>query len=563
MKNIGISLIFFALLFVASCSNDDYVEYTAPDELSDVSWVISLDKNAQNPLSVNIDTFMSFFDLSQGTVSHEWIIDEGNNFLNEGFDKTDTLSNFINEEAGLKLTTEKANVLFNNPGENNVRLYNTFNNPVSYHSSVGTLNSFKEGDLWVIDTTFTFDVYANIMPAFRVLKDSVEILKITAEDMPSLDDVNSWASVDVEAGSTLVFEDLTTIGRPNSRTWFVSEGVPNQTGGVVAPIKFFKLGSYLAGEMKSARINELPKYDVTKLIPLKINVIQSSKPFIFDGNITEDDSQVISFRVNGELKTFTGEESNFVVHVENVSSGFSQDIPVISAKVSSSDATYLDLRLSASIYNSDEVTVTYNGGNILSTDERELQPFGPEMVTMHIGRNILKSGSWASYEVAHAALNRGYAGPDGAFWVGQNNTAEDPNWSRTEERAFEGNASMKMSVEGLTKNYQLFSYGLGLIDIIPAGTYEVSYMVFQNSASNLDSFLTFGEKVPELDLVWDVSTLPKGQWVKVKKIVTLPSIDEKMKLTTVFRQEDNPNALSTRQTIYLDDFSLKIVEVRP
>ncbi|WP_066219020.1 hypothetical protein [Formosa haliotis] len=563
MKNIKLILPILCVLLGFSCSDDDYVEYTAPDDLSDVSWIISIDKFAVNPFSVNIDTFMSFFDLSQGTVSHEWQIEEGNHFLKSGFAPNDTLANFIDEAAGLKIDTEKAHVLFNNPGINKVRLLNKFKHPVSYNGKDGKIEAVQEGDLWVIDTSFVFDVYENIKPAFKVFQNDAVVLDVLADDMPLLKDSLSWPEVEVEAGGELVFEDATTVGRPNARSWVVPHGTPAQTGGVTAVIKFYKLGTYNAGSMKSSRINELPKYNTEKLIPLRVKVIQSTQPFVFDGNLKELENETITFRVNGEIAPFTGQEQNFQVHVVNSVSGFDQIVPVHSAKVSS-NSTIMELKLTQPIYNSDEITVTYTSdGGIQSLDQRTLQSFGPETVSMHIGNNILKSGSWASYEIYMDALNRGYLGPNGAFWVGANNTAQDPNWSRTEERASNGLASVKLSVEELSKNFQLFSYGLGTIDLVEAGTYEVSYMVYLDPNSSITAFRTYGDIVPEFGQSWDLSGVTKGQWTQVKQIITVPAITEKLKLTLLVSPDDNPGAGVGRQTIYFDDFALKVVEVRP
>lgn len=250
MKNIRIITAILCLALLWTCSDDEYQSYDAPDELSDVAWLIGLNTNSQDKFSINATTHLSFLDLSQGTVSHEWIIEEGNNFLKEGFKSTDSLPDFINENAGLSIDNPKAHVLFNNSGLNTVRLIDKFNNPVKYVSSQGTLEAVQEGNLWVIDTTFTFDVYAKIKPAFKVYQDGVEILNVTEADMPSIDDKDSWPTVEVEAGTALTFEDLSTVGRPNGRSWRFPAGTPNQVGGVTASVSFFQLGTF-TGHMRS------------------------------------------------------------------------------------------------------------------------------------------------------------------------------------------------------------------------------------------------------------------------------------------------------------------------
>ena len=562
MKKIGILSILFSLLFLVSCE-EEYADYTAPDELSDVSWYISFAPYVQNPFDISAGSFISFLDLSQGAVSHEWIIEEGNAFLNEGFKRNDSLPLFIKKDEGLSITDGKAHVLFNNNGLNNVRLLNKFTEFVSYNSSEGALEAYQEGDLWVIDTTFTFDVYGDLIPTFEVLQDGNKVLSISEGDMPSIDDKASWPIVEVEAGKSLTFVDLTTTDRPNGRLWTVPDGVPSKTGGESAIIKFFKLGEYEAGTFKSLRVDPLPKNDAEKLIPLIIKVIPSSEPFVLSGVIKEAEDESMSFQVSGEIVPFTGEEGNFTVNVKNEAAGFDQNIAVVSASVDSNDATFIKLKLAAPIYNSDVITVSYSGGNIKSTDTRDLVDFANKPVQMFSNGNILAPNSWSGFEVENGASNRGFAGPPGSFWVGANGSADDPNWTRTTEKAYSGDASMRFSVEGIGKQYNLHTYGLGTIDKIPAGTYKISFMVYLEEGNTMGGFYTWGDVVPiNQSGAWDIEGLERGKWLKVEHVVTVPALDAKKKVTIVVHPNINQNASSGRQTMYFDDISFVELEVR-
>ncbi|UMB61693.1 hypothetical protein MHL31_05680 [Lutibacter sp. A80] len=566
MKNIRIISFFISLLILVSCEEEEYVDYTPVDELSDVSWIISLQKFTQNPFNIEEDSFMSFFDLSVGASSHQWIIEDGNAFLNEGFKKGDSLPLFINSEAGLTTTDVKAHVIFRKSGVNKVRLLNKFPEPVSYKSSAGTLNSKKEGDFWVIDTTFTFDVFANLKPAFKVLQNNVEVLSITEDQLTSIENEASWPTVEVEAGATLTFIDQTTTGRANGRNWAIPSGIPASSNLDTVTVKFFKLGTYNAGVFKALRATPYPTASVEKTIPLKINVIPSSQPFKINGAIKEDVNEKISFQVTGEIVPFTDQEDKFVVHVKNTAAGFDQTIPVLKASVNSTDATYIDLTLSEKIYNSDVVTVAYNGGEIESTDTRQLASFPATNVQMYIGGNILKSNSWSGYEIGlDGDLARAFSGPNGAFWVGAplNGSADNPIWSRTTEKAYEGNASMKFNVDGITKAYQLHTFGLGTIDMIPAGTYKISFMVYLEAGNTMEKFWTWGGEVPELaPEAWNLDGLPREQWIKIEHIVTLSEINSKKKVTLVINPPSNPNSSTGQQTMYFDNFSFVEVEVR-
>ena len=575
MKNIRIIISILCIAMLWTCNKDEYQDYTAPDELSDVVWLIGLDNNSQEPFSINAETNISFLDLSQGVVSHEWIIEDGNNFLKEGFGNNDSLPAFIDGDAGLSITSPKAHVLFNNSGFNKVRLLDKFNRPVSYTSSQGTLHAVQEGNLWVIDTTFTFDVYAKLNPAFKVYQDGVEILSVTEADMPSIDEIDSWPTVDVEAGTALTFEDLSTVGRPNGRSWRFPEGTPNQVGGLTANVSFFQLGTF-TGEMRSFRVAPLPTSNVTKVIPLKVNVIPSSQPFVFSGQLKEDETEVISFQVNGQLVPFSGQEANFTVNVNNAASGFNQNIPVQVASVSATNSTYLELTLAQPIYNSDIITVSYNNATdgVTSTDTRVLQSFGPETVQMFFGGNILPSNSWGSFEPSGGGVNNAFASNQFFIPGGQGNGQfEDLIWERVTNRSFAGDASMRYKLPAsVTEIPTVNLFGFGLADGpngVPAGTYRVTYKVFKEN-STLTTFRMEwgnGNDAPQEVLsntFFDISSIANNEWVTVSGTIVvnadLASSNNNYRTTLRILQEDNPG-VSGEQLIYFDDLSL--IELEP
>ncbi|WP_452228484.1 MULTISPECIES: hypothetical protein [unclassified Lacinutrix] len=570
MKTIRITLLALSLVLFWNCDEDEYQDYSAPDTLSDTAWAIGVDQDAQNPFSINIDTHISFFDLSQGTASHEWQIQEGNHYLKADFEPgSDDLVPFIDNQAGLVKTSKKAHVFFRNSGLNTVRLYNKFNEPVTYYSSEGELNAVQEGNLWVIDTTFTFDVFAKLKPAFKVSQDGVDILNVTEADMPTLDDINSWPTVDVEAGSSLTFTDLTTEGRPNGRSWRFAEGTPNQVGGVTAVVRFFQLGTF-TGEMRSFRQAPDPQATEIKLIPLKVNVIPSSQPFVFSGQLKEDEGQKISFQVNGETVNFSGQEDNFTVSVTNAEAGiFNQIIPVQSVAVSSANATFIELSLAQQIYNSDTITVSYNNATdgITSTDTRVLQSFGPENVQMFFGDSVLPGGtsSWASFETAGGGVNNANASAQFFIPGGQGNGQfGDWVWERVTTNSFDGDASMRYQLPA-GENIpliNLFGFSFSQPGGIAAGTYRVSYKVFKEN-SNLNAFrMEFGNPVTHIS-TFDISTINNNEWVEVSQTITFDTALPASYRTTLRVVAEDNAGITGPQLLYFDDLSLVELEPRP
>lgn len=563
MKKIKIITYILCTVLLWNC-DDDYKDYTAPDQLSDAAWLIGTNSNSQLPYSINANTHISFLDLSQGTVSHEWQIQDGNHYLKEGFGINDSLPLYINNEVGLTIDTPKAHVFFRNSGTNTVRLLNKFSEPVTYNFSGGSMEAVQEGNLWVIDTTFNFDVFATIKPAFKVLQNGTEILNITEDNMPSIGDISTWPTVDVEAATTLTFVDMTTVGRPNARSWRYPDGTPTQTGGETANVKFYRLGTF-TGEMRSFRIAPNPTANVTKLIPIKVNVIPSSQPFVFSGNLKEDETEKISFQVNGESLSFSGQEANFTVNVMNTASGFNQNIPVQQAQVSSDDATFIDLTLTQPIYNSDQITISYNNASngIVSADSRVLQSFNNESVGMYFGNNILPSNGWASFETSGGGVNNAFASNQYFIPGGQGNGQfGDLIWERVTTNSVDGAASMryKLPNTGSIPTVNLFGFSFAKPNGIPAGTYKISYKVFKEN-STLNAFrMDFGNPVTDTK-IFDISSINNNQWVEVSKTITFSSpLPTNYRTTLRILAVNNPG-VSGEQLVYFDDLSL--IELEP
>ena len=566
MKKYIIKTLLLGLLLLVGC-NEKYAEYNAPGEINDTSWIIGFDQNKskEDAYLINIDTYISFLDLSQGYIDHEWQIEEGNKFLEEGFTKNDSLPLFIkNDET--TTTDEKAHVFFRKKGLNTVRLYNTFSGPVTRETSLGTYTAKKVGDLYVVDTTFTFDVFGHIEPAFRILQDGVVVLEISEDDMPSLDNESEWPVVEVKAATALTYEDLSVEGRPSSRRWDVADGSPVSANGIISNFKFFRLGTYNAGTITSNRFGSFPTASAEKIIPLKVKVIQSDLPFEVNGQIKELESEVLRFQVTGEIEDFSGQESFFTVNVKNES--FDQDIPVSLAKKSESDGTYIELKLSQPIYNSDVITVNYAGGTIQSTDERNLADFtNVKTVVPHFGNNVMPGNGWASFEGEHSSVINAYAQD---YWLGANNKVDGSNtvgyYMRNTDKSFLGDASMKFESTDANPlpNVNLWGFAFSKPDPIKAGTYKMSYRIWLETGNTLKAIRTEINKPVFMQQVWDIENTPRGSWQLITNELVLPQDVTATNSRWAFRVHPQLNTgVTGAQVLYIDDFSLIEKEVRP
>lgn len=361
MKKINIKIKFLAafallaLMFTA-CNKDD--EYEAPNSFSDVGWYIAYPQSPwPDTLLTNKDDYITFSDLSQNAVSHKWEIEKGNFFLKKPIARQDSI--FDDKIAGSGSTTDKtAAIWFRNSGYNHVRLYNVFDEQVTFRGPNGYLGEAKPvGDKWVIDTTFVVDVYDSIVPQIRIEQKGVVKNHLSTTD-----------TIYVEAGDTLEFFDLTTQGRPDDWQWNVGGStVFEQSPSIVLK----KLGVFAENTVIMRRSGPNIPGDYEKYeIPVPIRVIPSSQPFQLFGSIVELENQLIQIPFNGEFAPFIDQEQYFTVMLNGVQN------TNFNLSINPDDATILDLMFNEPIYKSDVITIEYAGnGTLESTDTRSPEPF--------------------------------------------------------------------------------------------------------------------------------------------------------------------------------------------
>ncbi len=367
-------------------------DYEPLNEYSDVDWYTSTFGEAS---LVGVEDYLSFSDLSHNATSHVWSFSEesGCKFLTGGITRQDsTYYPFIDEEATTSSFDETVHILFTKAGLQNVRLRNTFDEYVSF-KGLDTLEAVYQNGEWVIDTTFVVDVYDTIQSALKVFYEDVEIAdaNVNFDQQVFLADSASWPTIEIMAGESLKFVDMTTVGRPTDRTWYFNGGNPSTSTDSAAVAYFYKLGTFYSRLVCSRTGNNIPAGYKMKYVPLKVKVNKSNLPFELTGNIVEAEDETIKISVSGEVKAFSGLEDNFTVHVTNPN-GFDQDIAVQSAKVSSSNGTIIELSLAEPIYNSDNITVSYVGNTIQSLDQRDLAAFTDVSVAMYKPNLVSDSG---------------------------------------------------------------------------------------------------------------------------------------------------------------------------
>ncbi len=535
-----ILIIVLALVGVFVGCQDD--EYEAPNDFSAIGFYTSAGRAPE--LQIGIFDYLTFSDLSQGTVDHSWTIEEGNFFIKGPIASRDSMEIFETKIINPVETSSKdktVNVYFKESGLQTVRLVNTFNEYVEFKGIANgeeyIFPSEEVDNKWVIDTTFTVKVFDTIVPKIE-LRQFGELISQTGTD-----------TIYVEAGDVLEFTDLTTIGEPTNRFWFVrptpKEGVKQDADDIVASssdsiasLVFKKLGDFIAGVNVSRSGETIPGDTDRYIIERPIKVIPSSQPFELSGEIHELEDETIQLPFNGEFAPFGGQESFFTVMVNGV------NFDIQSVTVNSLDETFLDIKLKDPIYRPDVITVSYNGmGTLESTDTRSPLAFTDAPVIMH-DVNMLPLNV-ASFEDGGNEW-----GPFTPAW-GENQGVIE----YTTERAFKGDYSMKLSNENGQRSAVTSFLQDNAISFEAGKTYVMRFSMYLESSNVLPGEISWW-RLQEWTQQWVSPNQPVGEWVTHEKEFTSTGTLSQLYFRIL------PNG-SSDYVAYFDDFYINEVETRP
>ncbi|MGA9639650.1 hypothetical protein [Flavobacterium sp.] len=518
-------------------------EYEAPNSFSDIGFYNSA--GTLKTLSVSLNKYMTFTDLSQGQIDHTWMIDKNINFLQGPIKTKDTTFTVINK--GDTLTKEKTIILqFAEAGMKKVRLYNVFKDSVTFRGNTGGINYFMgskkiDENRWVIDTTFMVKVYDTISGKLQVLQNNVPI------------PLNNKDTVYVEAGDLLHFSDQTTIGEPTGRTWSIKKvlaaGVASSPSDVVASstsaeadIVFKKIGVFKASIAIVRTGQNIPAASRTYLITRPIKVTPSTKPFVVSGILKEQANETIQVPFAGEFASFTDPKADFTVKVNGIT------FPIASIILNSTDQTILDVKLVNKIYRPDVITISYSGTSLKSTDNRVLQPFTDKSVVMH-DVNLVGDSSVSGFENG------------GILWK-PSGTSDGTVVVSTEQFA-SGAASLKLSlVPGKAKAEAIVTLPAG-ITIDASKIYTIRYKVYivpgaTGVEAPTQTGWTFSSNYSPQFFNTIRPPVESGKWLTFEKDYTGTTL-----ITQMYFRVISNSPKTTTATIYVDDFYVVEKEVRP
>ncbi len=446
MKNIYISTIALLALIFNSC--ETYEGALTPNEFSDYTFICSGYTSGSEEMNyIDLNSVVSFMNLSKGDIAHYWEIEEGCAFVTEDYPDFAAGNYDSITLEGLISTEDTAHIHFGESGVFTVTLVALFEEAVSYQPSEGSelYESYYSEELggYMIRTEFNFMALGDVAAAISVYKsDGTKVLSMDAEDNV---EEGSYGSITITEDETLtvVFDDI--LSDPNSFTYNFNDGTPDVVetlgeDGMPAsvavtyrtPGSSYSMGSIILLREAIDEYEEMSSSKATKSIPLIITVEEAeyveSPIDLVAGSLTATTSSV-SFEVSSLNKLYIGEDAaaDFTLMVSNTEAGVTDKAITIVEATLSSDYTTVTLVLDSDdpLYTNDEITLSYSGQGINDGNKNYLTDFTSESVEFY--ESVIDT-AYYDFETT------------GASWK-SSKTANA--WSYSDEQVHSGAYSMK------------------------------------------------------------------------------------------------------------------------
>ncbi|WP_159086047.1 hypothetical protein [Flavobacterium faecale] len=538
------------LLFVAiGCGNRDYV---VPSTFSDAGFYSTYGKGLNK--SAVVGDYATFQDISQGAIFHTWEIEEGNEILTGPIAQSaKTYDKYIKNPGQTKTEDKTINVLFNKGNIiTKIKMFDVFNEMVTFRRDEKPIVPYpinnEGGDIvavlqtegpwagkYVLEIEIIVDVYDTVVPKM-----------ILTQKGTVVDHTVAGAFIDIKAGEAVQLQDISATvpntSRPDGRTWKFTDAEGKQvfsSQNENLSLQFKKLGIY-RGTLTATRSasDNINGSSTIYEIPISFRVIQSDQPYFQSGAIKSLVTSIIQVPMSTSIEPgFADQKSFFTVKVNGVV------FPVTSVNLDAVNESVVNINV-GKLYPADKVTISYAGGSIKSSDDRNLVPFTDKAVTV-FDPNFLGTDAG------------GFEDLFGATWVASNNNSGTISYST--EQKLTGTSSIKAVAQGSERaRFQSTGNGTSKVFNLVAGTtYTIRYSRFVKSGGSVS-----GDKIfliyPQVQINGPSSTYnaaDNDQW-KTYEIDYVPSSDVSGQS---FYIQLNPGD----GTVYYDNFYIAVKSVRP
>ncbi len=478
--------------------------------------------------TIEVNGKISFGDVSAGVESRMWTFPEG-------------VVDILDSDNDLTSTEESVHTIFLQTGEHQVNLKQTFRND----AFVGTSQTGRE-----LDTTIVITVLDSIkasIQAFYINEDGSVGEELNLED----------ASMNRLSASETIRFVYTGTGEPETYTWTFEGGTPEtvETDQLEIDVKYNFLGEFdvslVASRTRPFGTNEISINKVVEVVP-------SDKPLNLEG--VEEKEGDIAVVFSREVNASTLVDTDFGVAI-NI--GTEVLMPSLaSVRVDPQERNKVLIALAnETIYNDDEVTVSFTEGNLFSLDGVEAVGFVDEVLTFPKTNLLISSDYDYSFENS-TTENWAYLG-----WG-------DP-WDKyslelTSELSFDGGNSAYIELGPNGGMIVGLRDGNGENVTFPAENgkdYELGMWVYVETLGNSNP----GEPEPDLRFYWAPDTnwgigsnplfdlaFPVGEWVYSSAFISFSESGDKNFMIRGFNGS-NPETVK----FYLDNICLSEVNLRP
>jgi hypothetical protein len=519
MKKILYSLI--SMLAVWSCTN----EYVAPGVEPSHSVVFTSEMDFGNKIQVN--STMSFGDVSPGVVFRKWSFPQGVDILESDNDSTST--------------DQRVKTMFTQVGTFQVKLNQKFNAPAYIN---GTLRGTEN------DTIITVRVIDSVRVNFTanfVNKNGTLGAPLT---------IKGLAKNEITAGTTIRYTAVNA-GEPERLVWTLEGGAPLTSAATgTFDVKYKKVGVY---DIQMIGNRARPFGADTIALKEFLRVVPSTEPVTLDG-VTSVPAQTnkIALNFSRDMDVLTANPSNFSVTVKN--KGKSVPATVTAATVDPTQENVVVLTLSGRIYNNDEITVSYAKGQLATSDGVAAESFEKRSLSF-VKKNLLE-GSPLDIGFENSLDSNWPYLAWGAPWDAYKLTV-------TNEEKHSGAKSAKIELKpngGMVIGHKV-NGEVVRFKAEQGKTYEIGFWIKVKSLGNNAA----NKEAPNVIFFWEPNTnwgagrvnldntLPLNQWTYVTTTIAEFAATGNYQFMIRGFNGNNPSAL----TFYMDDISLAEVELRP
>ncbi len=343
----------FSLLFCTACEKDDLI-------LEEPSHRVIFTSEMDFENKINVGEEIALGDVSAGVVSRKWTFPAG-------------VVDIIGSDDDV--TSEEATVraIFNQIGDHPVRLEQVFENP----AYVGTTQTRTQLDTTIIIRVLDFVSIS--LEAFFLNNDGSlgEALDL------------SGADTNVVPASRTVRYIYTAIGEPENFLLEFAGGDPEVVEGPqeFIDVKYKRLGTYGVNFIAS---RDRPFGRDTVTLTDFVNVVPSTEPLTID-EVTEKEEK-IALVFSREVDPNTVAPETFSVEIKNLWNTFTPAVTEASIDPEQGNVVLLTLD-NESIYNDDEISVSYLPGDLTSADGIKADSFTNKLLVFR-RVNVLKETSF-------------------------------------------------------------------------------------------------------------------------------------------------------------------------